>query len=244
MAMSAADPARSSLDDSAVVAKGRNLWPRPDRMGTILSSAVDRPARDERDLDSRQWIAQLRDHGPAGVEATRRLHELLLRVSYTRLLRARAIGQTDVDEIALEAADEALVAVLLHLDRFRGESLFTTWACRLAVNHVTAALHRRHRWRSELPVESDVITRVAGTGDSVERHEEDLELLEVVCRAVNGTLSARQREVLLVLAIDGGSPDALAKRLGTSVGALYKSLHDARRRLRTHIAALGFTPPS
>jgi RNA polymerase sigma-70 factor (ECF subfamily) len=158
-------------------------------------------------------------------------------------LHTRTICQQDVDEIALEAADEALVAVLMDLDRFRGESLFTTWACRLAVNHVMAALRTRHRWRSELPLESEVITRVAATGDSVERHEEVLELLEVVCRAVNGALSARQREALLVLAIDGGSPDALAKRLGTSVGALYKSLHDARRRLRTQIAARGFTPP-
>lgn len=236
--------ARSSLNDPPAVAKGRKLSPGPERMGKILSSAVDRPARYERDPDSREWITQLRDHGPAGVQATRRLHELLLRVAYTRLLHTRTICQQDVDEIALEAADEALVAVLMHLDRFRGESRFTTWACRLAVNHVTAALHTRHRWRSELPAESDVITRVAGARDSVERHEEDLELLKVVCRAVNGALSARQREVLLVLAIDGGSPDALAKRLGTSVGALYKSLHDARRRLRTHIAARGFAAPS
>ncbi len=213
-------------------------------MGKILSSAVDRLARYERDLDSREWIRQLRDRGPAGVQAARRLHELLLRVSYTRLLHTRTICQQDVDEIALEAADEALVAVLMHLDRFRGDSRFTTWACRLALNHVTAALRTRHRWRSELPAESDVITRAAGTRASVERHEEDLELLDVVCHAINGALSARQREVLLVLAIDGGSPDALAKRLGTSVGALYKSLHDARRRLRTHVAASGFAAPS
>ena len=185
---------------------------------------------------------QLRDHGRVGEEATRRLHGLLLRVTYSRLLYMRPIWQEEVDEIALEAADEALVAVLADLDGFRGESLFTTWACQFAVNQVTAALHTRRRWRSEVPVETEVIVRMAGARESVERHEEDLELLEVVCRAVKGALSAHQREVLLVLAIDGGSPDALARRLGTTVGALYKSLHDARRRLRAQVAAHGLGP--
>jgi RNA polymerase sigma-70 factor, ECF subfamily len=209
-------------------------------MGNVLiANGVDRSVRD---ADSRQWLIQLRDHGRVGEEATRRLHGLLLRVSYSRLRYMHLIWQEEVDEIALEAADEALVAVLADLDGFRGESLFTTWACQFAVNQVTAALHRRRRWRSELPVEPEVIVRMAGGRDSVERHEEDLELLEVVCQAVKGALSAHQREVLLVLAIDGGSPDALASRLGTTVGALYKSLHDARRRLRAHVGAHGLTP--
>lgn len=164
-------------------------------------------------------------------------------MAYARL--RRDIGSTrlgDEDEIALEAADEAVVGVLSHLDSFRGECLFTTWACQFAVNAVIAALHRRRRWRSEVPAEAEVIVRVAGAGESLERHEEDLELLAVVCQAVKGTLSARQREVLLVLAVDGGSPEALAARLDTSVGALYKSLHDARGRLRAQLAARGFTP--
>jgi RNA polymerase sigma-70 factor, ECF subfamily len=54
---------------------------------------------------------------------------------------------------------------------------------------------------------------------------------------VNGALSARQRDVLLMLAVDGGSPEALTGRLDMSVGALYKSLHDARGRLRAQLAA-------
>jgi RNA polymerase sigma-70 factor (ECF subfamily) len=196
----------------------------PQRPSGILSGNSVRPSvRVERDADSRRWLSQLREDGRVGEEATRHLHRLLLRVSYSRL---RCIGSTwrgDEDEIALEAADEAVVGVLAHLDAFRGESLFTTWACQFAANAVIAALHRRRRWRLELPVEAEVIVRLAGAGDGLERHEEHLELLEVVCQAVKGALSARQREVLLVLAVDGGSPEALARRLDTNVGALYKS---------------------
>jgi RNA polymerase sigma-70 factor (ECF subfamily) len=164
-------------------------------------------------------------------------------MAYSRL--RRDIGSTrlrDEDEIALGAADEAVVGVLAHLDAFRGESRFTTWACQFAVNAVIAAPHRRRRWRSELHVEAEVIVRVADAGESLERHEEDLELLAVVCQAVKDALRKRQREVLLVLAVDGGSPEALAGRLDTSVGALYKSLHDARGRVRAQLAARGLTP--
>jgi RNA polymerase sigma-70 factor (ECF subfamily) len=208
----------------------------------LSATGVRRPVCVERGADCRLWLSQLRDEGRVGEEATRHLHRLLLRMSYSRLrLYIGSSFPEDEDEIALEAADEAVVGVLAHLDAFRGECLFTTWACEFAVNALIAALHRRRHWRSELPVEADMIVRLAGAGESLERHEEHLELLEAIGQAVNGALSARQREVLLVLAIDGGSPQALAGRLNTSVGALYKSLHDARARLRVQLAARGFT---
>ena len=52
-------------------------------------------------------------------------------------------------------------------------------------------------------------------------------------------LSDRQREVLVALTIQEIPIDVLAERLGSTRGALYKTLHDARRRLRALLVAAG-----
>jgi RNA polymerase sigma-70 factor (ECF subfamily) len=158
-------------------------------------------------------------------------------MAYARLRAWRGTEAGLVDELALEAADTALVAVLGHLDDFRGESRFTTWACRFAVTEVSAAMRRRWRHRRELPVEPQTIVRLTGSSAGADRDLEQRELVRWACATINEALSEHQRTVPVALAVDGGSPAALAAALGTSEGAVYKSLHDARLRLRRRFAA-------
>lgn len=195
----------------------------------------------DRDADSSRWLIDLRDRGPAGDRAVHRLHRLLLRMAYGRLLSWHPpLPRADLDEIAVEVADDAVVAVLAHLDDFRGASRFTTWACRFALTEVSAAMRRRRRQMREVPTEPDTIVVLIGAEDSVELELEQAELLRFVYAAVNDLLSARQRGVLIALAIEGDSPEALAAGVGATVGAQYKVVHDARRKLRAHLRASGF----
>jgi RNA polymerase sigma-70 factor, ECF subfamily len=193
------------------------------------------------DAASRRWVTDLRDHGPVGDRAVQRLHGRLLRMAYARLLDWHPpLPRPDLDDVAVEVADDAVVRVMAHLDDFRGASRFTTWACQFALTEVSAAMRKRRRQMREVLAGPETIAALAGAQRSVEREIEESELLHFVCAAVNDRLSARQREVLLSLAIDGDPPEALACEFDTTVGALYKGLHDARRKLRAHLGASGF----
>lgn len=194
-----------------------------------------------RDTDSRRWLEELRDRGQVGDRAVERLHDQLLRMAYARLLSWHPpLPKADLENVATEAAGDAVVAVLAHLDDFRGASRFTTWACQYALTEVSSVMRKRRRQLREVPAEPEAIVVMAGGQGSIEREIEQSELLRCVCAAVNDLLSARQRELLLALAVDGESPETLAGELGATVGAVYKGLHDARRKLRAHLHASGF----
>jgi RNA polymerase sigma-70 factor (ECF subfamily) len=105
---------------------------------------------------------------------------------------------------------------------------------------VSSIMRERRRHLREMPAEPDVIVAMAGGQGSLEHEIEQGELLRCVCAAVNDLLSARQRRVLLALAVDGRSPETVAAEIGATVGAVYKGLHDARRKLRAHLRASGF----
>lgn len=193
------------------------------------------------DTDSRRWLRELRDRGAVGDRAVERLHGQLLRMAYARLLSWQPpLPRGDLDDVAVAAADDAVVGVLAHLDDFRGASLFTTWASQFALTEVSAAMRKRRRRMREVAAAPDLIVILAGARGDVAHDVEEAELLRCLCAAVNEFLSAHQREVLLTVAIDGESPHSVAAALDTNAGAIYKSLHDARRKLRVHLHAGGF----
>ncbi|MGH3025329.1 MAG: RNA polymerase sigma factor [Gaiellaceae bacterium] len=163
-------------------------------------------------------------------------------MAYARLLSLQPPprGQR-LDELANEATDEAVVRVLGHLDDFRGLSTFTTWACQFALTEVSVTLRRHRRYERELLIEPRLVWLVAGTRAGCDDDVERAEVLRLVCEGIADGLSARQRTILRALAIDGQSPDAVADVLGTNAGALYKGLHDARKKLRTYLAGHGLT---
>ena len=175
-----------------------------------------------------------------------RLHELLLRAARFEVARRRRVMPHvrggDFDDIANQAADDALVAVLARLDDFRGESRFTTWAYKFALLEAAVKLRRRAWQGREIPPpESGDLELLPGAGPSPHEVLEQRELIAAIRQAIEGTLTHHQRDVFVALALNGVPIDVLAERLGTTRGALYKTLHDARRKLRVELAGQGFT---
>jgi len=180
------------------------------------------------------WLTDLTDEGPAGQLALARLRELLLRASRHQVRRLRHLlpgaGEGELEDLAEQAANDALMAVLQQLGTFEGRSRFTTWAYKFGVFHAGAAV-RRQAWRHrEVPL-PDTLTVVDGA-PSPDAHAEAAQLAHAVREAINTELTPHQRRVALALLVEGVPIDVLADRLGTTRNALYKTLHDARRRLR------------
>jgi RNA polymerase sigma-70 factor (ECF subfamily) len=196
------------------------------------------------DEESRRWIEDLSATGPAHDDAVLRLHALLLRAARFEVSRRRSslafLRGGDHDDLAQQAADDALVAVLRKLPGFRGESRFTTWAYKFALYEAAVKLRRRGWQDRELPLEPEAWPNFASKALSPHAEVAESELLEALRTAIAERLSAHQREVLVAVTLNGIPIDVLAERLNTTRGALYKTLHDARAKLRSALAAQGF----
>ncbi len=127
------------------------------------------------------------------------------------------------------------MSVLRRLDDFRGASKFTTWAYKFALLEAAVKLRKRAWQGREVPLEPESWTVFASGGLEPGAEVEQRELLAALQRAVAEQLTPHQRDVLVALALNGVPIDVLADRLGTTRGALYKTLHDARRKLRAHL---------
>ncbi len=201
---------------------------------SVLSAAA--PPIDDA---SREWLLALRADGATRDEAVARLHGLLLRAA--RFEAARRRGRLphlrdELEEIAHEAAGDALIGVLAHLDDFRGESRFTTWVYKFALLETAVKLRKRAWQGREVPLEPDTWDLFASVGLAPDEQVEQSELLSTLQTAIGEVLSPHQRRVLVALTLNGVPIDVLADRLDTTRGALYKTLHDARRKLRGHLA--------
>jgi RNA polymerase sigma-70 factor, ECF subfamily len=201
-------------------------------------------ARLSESSDSSAWLDALRGSGQAHDRAVERLYALLLRaarfeVSRRRSSLARVRGE-ELDDLAVQAADDALVAVLAKLGEFRGASRFTTWAYKFALLEAGVRLRKRAWQEREVVLDSDSWTRLGRSSSDVDSAAERGELLRAVSDSIGERLTPHQRQVLVSLAIDGVPIDVLAQRLGTSRNALYKTLHDARRKLRAVLTDKGF----
>ena len=196
------------------------------------------------DADSNDWLTSLTADGATREEAIARLHALLLRAARFELLRRQAtlprLGRDELDDLALQSADDALVAVLAKLDRFNGASRFTTWAYKFAVLEASVKARRRAWQDRELPLEPERWPQIPDERASPPADAEQRELLVAVRRAMETELTIHQREVLVAVALNDVPIDVLSQRLGTTRGALYKTIHDARRKLRRRLEADGY----
>jgi RNA polymerase sigma-70 factor, ECF subfamily len=192
------------------------------------------------------WVAALTAAGPEREDALRRLHALLLRGARYQVSRMSAmravVGAAQVEDIVNLAADEAMVAVLSKLGTFEGRSRFTTWAYKFAVLQAAVEL-RRHAWSSrEVPL--DTAPPLVESRPSPDQYAEGADFAAAVRDAIEHVLTPHQRRIALALIVDEVPIDVLAERLGTNRNALYKTLHDARGRLRAHLTDQGYlTPP-
>jgi RNA polymerase sigma-70 factor (ECF subfamily) len=188
-------------------------------------------------------LRALRAGGSGRDRAIADLHELLLRAARFEVSRRRAalsyVRGEELEDLATQAADDALVAVLAKLDDFRGASRFTTWAYKFALLEAGVRLRRRAWQEREVVLDSDSWTRLGAGGDGPDADAERAELMRALSEAIGSDLTDHQRRVLVAITIDGVPIDVLAERLSTTRGALYKTLHDARRRLRAALTERG-----
>lgn len=204
----------------------------------------DAPARAALDPASRRWVEQLAPRHPLRERTVARLRELLLRVATHELGRRRArlgaISGPELDDLADQAANDALLIILAKLGDFQGRSRFTTWAYKFAVFEVSGKL-ARHAWQHHPPSsDSLVLERLAESpsrrpGETLEQREQ----LRILSDAI-GELTERQREVFVAIALNDVPMDELALQLGSNRNAVYKNLFDARRRLRARLAEAGY----
>ncbi len=199
------------------------------------------------DAESRRWLAGLSAHGRAHDEAVSELHALLLRAARFEVRRRRSglphVRGEALDDIALEAADDALVAVLRRLRDYRGASRFTTWAYKFALLEAAVKLRRRAWQARELPLKPERWPLLESASGSPSEEVERAEVIATVREGIELALTPRQRTVFVALALNEVPIDVLAERLGTTRGALYKTLHDARRKLRRHLEVRGLPVP-
>ncbi len=196
------------------------------------------------DPDSGQWVRVLSGAGPQREAGLARLHELLLRIARAELQRRNGqfrITGPELDDLAYQAAADALLAIDLKLGQFRGDSRFTTWACKFVIFEVSAKIGRHFWAHPTVPMDAEDWDRLPGRlGPNPAREAERRELADAVRRAVDEQLTPRQRKVFVALVLNGVPLDALAAELGSTRNAIYKTMFDARRKLRSALAANGY----
>jgi RNA polymerase sigma-70 factor (ECF subfamily) len=196
------------------------------------------------DPDSAEWMRMLTSTGPERETALARLHGLLLRIARGEIRRRGSqlqIAGPELDDLAHQAAADALLAITAKLGQFRGESRFTTWAYKFAIFEVSTKIGR-HFWRHpNVPMDAEDWDRLPDRfGLEPAREAERRDLIRAVRRAVDEELTPRQRQVFVAIVLNGVPLDALVAELGSTRNAIYKTMFDARRKLRAALAANGY----
>lgn len=197
-----------------------------------------------------EWIAALDGTGDAQAAALIDLRTHLLRAALFTLQRAlHYVGHLEssiVGELAQDCAQEALTAILQHLRSFRGESRFTTWAYAFAVNTalVTARRERRAYLALDRTVDGADWPPTAARDDDgppdPERSALQAEMMAAIRDAIERQLTFKQQRVLRALVFEGVPLDVVVRRWGSNRNAVYKLVHDARRKLKKALVARGF----
>jgi RNA polymerase sigma-70 factor, ECF subfamily len=195
------------------------------------------------------WLHDLRSSGEAGNAAIEDLRNLLLRAalySFQRSLGDLANhGPEEIHQMAEDCAQEALIAVLDNLASFRGESKFTTWAYKFAIN-ISLTMARRERWKAvsldsledrSMEIRLPAIDPSTSDPDRSALHGE---IGEVIAGAIRSDLTDKQRFVLKMIVFEEVPMDVVVERMNSNRNAVYKLLHDARRKLKHRLESLGF----
>jgi RNA polymerase sigma-70 factor (ECF subfamily) len=205
------------------------------------SPGIDAPL----DAETAEWLAALTGTGGREREAAMtRLHGLLLRIARGEVRRRSGqlqVSGPELDDLAHQAAADALVAIIGKLGQFRGESRFTTWAYKFVIFEVSTKIGR-HFWRTPgTPLEAEDWERLPDRfGFQPADESEWRDLLAALRRAVDEQLTDRQRRVFVAIVLAGVPMDALVVELDTNRNAIYKTLFDARGKLRAALAANGY----
>ncbi|MGQ9887761.1 MAG: RNA polymerase sigma factor [Aggregatilineales bacterium] len=205
------------------------------------------------DRTNDQWLADLTGPPALRDSALQDLRQRLQRGIYYYLSRERSdLAQLPAQELAQMAEDlaqDATLRVLENLDGFRGDSRFTTWATKIAVRVAISDL-RRARYRDfsldnitadgeQLPAK--VAGAASGGVPGPERAAERADVMARIALALREALTERQFQALEAVALRGVPLEVVAEQMDTNRNALYKLLHDARRKLRAHLEEQGLS---
>jgi RNA polymerase sigma-70 factor, ECF subfamily len=194
---------------------------------------------------SAEWLSALSGTGAAREAGLARLHGLLVRVAVRELRRREAgawVSGRELDDLAHQAAGDAMLAILGKLGSFRGESRFTTWAYRFVILEVSSKLGR-HYWRQHPAehLEAEDWDRLPDRlGADPGEDSGHAELVKAVRQAVEETLTDHQRRLFVAVVLNEVPLDALVAQLGTNRNAIYKAVFDARRKIRAFLVANGY----
>jgi RNA polymerase sigma-70 factor (ECF subfamily) len=198
-----------------------------------------------------QWLADLRGSPEVQAAALEDLRQRLKRSLLYYLSQERSdlrdLSTQELAQMAEDLAQDATLRVMNNLSTFRGESLFTTWANRIATRLAISDL-RRARYKDfsldDLTADGDLLPGTANNSTNTplirpEAATERADVMEKISRAFDEALTERQYKALEAVAIRGIPMDIVAAQMDTNRNALYKLLHDARRKLRAHLEAQG-----
>ena len=194
--------------------------------------------------DDQDWLRVLEGSGAAHDEALGALHAMLVRAARTEVHRRSArlrLAGPELDDIAHQAAADAMVAILGKLQTFRGESRFTTWAYRFVIFEVSSKMGRHFWLTPTVPMDKESWDLLPDRfGLEPTREAEWRELVDALHRAVDTELTPRQRQVFVAIVLNGVPLDTMVVELGSNRNAIYKTMFDVRRKLRAHLVTNGY----
>jgi RNA polymerase sigma-70 factor (ECF subfamily) len=199
-----------------------------------------------------EWLHDLNSMGSAQEAALADLRDLLLHAAlyfFTRNLSDfQGLSREEILQRAEDCAQDALLAVLDHLSEFRGDSKFSTWAYKFAINMAMMAA-RRERWKAvsldDLASFDEVnlvehLVQHASEEAAPERSAMQVEVQRILQEVLERDLTERQRSVLMMMLVHDVPLDEVVRHHGTNRNAVYKLLHDARLKLKAGLRARGF----
>lgn len=195
-----------------------------------------------------QWLHDLQTDGPASEQAITQLHQILTSGLRRGLLAQVNTSAPEFETLADDFAQDAILKILSNLKSFSGQSKFTTWAHKIAVN-VTLTELRRKRWQDQSldgmtdAAEGDYTPKLAAdTSPTPENAAERAEAVAHVKRLLAEALTEKQRTALVASVFQGHSTNEIAQNMSMKPNAVYKLLHDARLRLKRSLAQEGLAP--
>jgi RNA polymerase sigma-70 factor (ECF subfamily) len=205
------------------------------------------------DRTNDQWITELTGTSDVQAQALEDLRQRLQRGIFYYLSRERSdlshLSTQELTQMAEDLAQDATLRVIGNLDSFRGDSRFTTWATKIAVRVAISDL-RRARYKDfsldGLTANEELIPSTSNTVGNIpdpspEESAERAEVLSRISAALEEALTERQYKALVAVALRGVPLEIVAEQMNTNRNALYKLLHDARRKLRTYLESQGLT---
>ena len=204
------------------------------------------------DRTNEQWFDALRGSGQEQQDALEDLRKRLHRSIYYYLSQDRSdlrdLATKELQSMAGDMAQDAVLRVMDNLDSFRGESRFTTWANKIAIRLAISTL-RRARYKNfsldSLTAEGDFLSASANlitdAPPNPERATERDDVMEKIGVALQEALTERQYKALVAVALEGVPMDVVAEQMDTNRNALYKLIHDARQKLKAYLETQGLS---